>query len=132
MSKQTLSNAGWFIAGLSIIGSAWVLSGAPAVSAVSTQAAVAATAAPAPAGLPEFRDIVKDNQASIVRISTKQSIRGASLGEDEAPFGEGDDDIGVDGEGENGVAGGIVAYIGQPRLDQQGRDGSRHAQQKAE
>ncbi|HEX2585493.1 MAG TPA: DegQ family serine endoprotease [Steroidobacteraceae bacterium] len=91
MSKKTFSNAGWFIAGLSVIGSAWVLSGAPAISAVSTQAAVAATAAPSPAGLPEFRDIVKDNQPSIVRISTKQAVRDASLGDDESPFGDDDD-----------------------------------------
>lgn len=93
MSKQTFSNAGWFIAGLSVVASAWVITGSPAISAVSTQAAVAASATPTPAGLPEFRDIVKDNQPSIVRISTKQSVRDASLGEEDSPFGDDNEDM---------------------------------------
>jgi len=91
MSKQTFSNAGWFIAGVSIVSSVWMFAGSVASSAISLPAAVAATAAPAPAGLPEFRDIVKDNQTSVVRISTKQSIRDASFGE-EQPFDEDNDD----------------------------------------
>ncbi len=90
MSRKTFSNAGWFIAGLSVVTTAWVLMGNTASSAISTPAAVAATAAPNPAGLPEFRDIVKDNQTSVVRISTKQSIRDTPFGE-ESPFGDDDD-----------------------------------------
>jgi len=122
MSKQTLSNAGWFVAGLSIIGSAWVLTGAPASSAVSTQAAVAAAAAPSPAGLPEFRDIVKDNQPSIVRISTKQAIHDTSFGDDDGPLGD-DDDIPLPepfrhffgGPGNRGPGGRHFEFRGPPR-----------------
>lgn len=111
MSKQTLSNAGWFVAGLSVVATVWVLAGSPAVSAVSTQAAVVASAAPTPAGLPEFRDIVKDNQASIVRVSTKQAVRDTSLGEDDSPFDDDDNPLpepfrhffgGGNGRGPNG------------------------------
>ncbi len=93
MSKQTFSNAGWFIAGISVVSMTWMLSGnvASSASATSLPAAVAATAAPTPAGLPEFRDIVKDNQTSVVRISTKQAVRDAAF-EDGNPFGDDDDD----------------------------------------
>ena len=112
MSKQTLSNAGWFVAGLSVVTTAWVLAGSPAISAVTTQAAVVASATPTPAGLPEFRDIVKDNQASIVRVSTKQAVRDASMGDDENPFDDDDNPLpepfrhffggGNNGQGPNG------------------------------
>lgn len=92
MSKQKFSSAGWFVAGLSVVTTIWVLTGSSAVSAVSTPAAVAATAAPTPAGLPEFRDIVKDNQPSIVRISTKQTIHDTSL-DDGNPFDDDDNPL---------------------------------------
>lgn len=82
------------LAGIGMLAAVWALAEAPALSLPPAAAhhAVAADAAPTPQGLPEFRDIVRTNKASVVNItvSSKQRSNGFS------PFG-GDDDDDSDG-----------------------------------
>ncbi len=80
----------WIMGGVGVLAAMWALAEAPVnVTGGKSQTALAANAAPAPQGLPEFREIVHANKAAVVNItmSGKQRTMGFN------PFGNrGQDD----------------------------------------
>jgi serine protease Do len=77
------------MAGIGMLAAVWALAESPLLP----QHVATTEAAPTPQGLPEFRDIVRNNKASVVNItiSAKQRANGFS------PFGNNDDDDDSDG-----------------------------------
>lgn len=74
---------GWALAGAGVLMAVWTLASTAPSPASSTATANAPATAPvltqAPAGLPEFRDIVRNNKAAVVNISTRQKVRNAAF-----------------------------------------------------
>ncbi len=69
----------WSMAGIGMLAAVWALAEPPTTLVVP----VSAAAAPAPAGLPEFRDIVRNNRASVVNITMSGTARTQVM----SPFG---------------------------------------------
>lgn len=63
----------------------WTLASSPPQPSAATSASSAPVLTQTAAGLPEFRDIVRNNKASIVSISTRQRIRNTAFDEG-SPF----------------------------------------------
>ncbi|MGE0116159.1 MAG: DegQ family serine endoprotease [Steroidobacteraceae bacterium] len=99
MRVRRARGGAWTMAGIGLLAAVWALAESPAGSMAPTRAAAMTNAAPTPQGLPEFREIVHDNKASVVNItmSGKQRIMAFN------PFGnrgdEEDDDAGEGGDG---------------------------------
>jgi serine protease Do len=76
------------MAGVGMLLAVWALAESPILTTPHSAAAVTTEAAPTPQGLPEFRDIVRSNKASVVNITVSGKQRANALGS----FGGDDDD----------------------------------------
>ncbi|MGC3982585.1 MAG: DegQ family serine endoprotease [Steroidobacteraceae bacterium] len=89
MRVQRVTSGISAMAGVGLLAAMWALGASSANSASTAPVAASANAAPTPQGLPEFREIVRSNKASVVNISVTAKQRTASFN----PFaGQGDDD----------------------------------------
>jgi len=85
MSRFKSWRGSWAMAGIGMLAAVWALAEGPVLTHVAALAPTALPSTsisnpgvtPTPQGLPEFRQIVRDNRASVVHINTKQMIHGA-------------------------------------------------------
>jgi serine protease Do len=74
--------SGAAMAAVGVLAAVWALAEAPLhppQTTASAQPQSSVNAAPTPQGLPEFRDIVRSNRASVVHISTTQVVHNAAF-----------------------------------------------------
>ena len=86
MRVQKASRAPWLLASVAVLAAVWACAESPRAAAVIESPKSAMVATPSPQGLPEFREIVRNNRASIVRIGTTQTVRDSMFGGGGNPF----------------------------------------------
>lgn len=79
--RRTVWNGAWAMAAVGGLAAVWALAEAPSHTSQAAAVTQSQTAgeAPSPQGLPDFREIVRNNKASIVHISTTQVVRNAAF-----------------------------------------------------